>query len=88
MNSMIKLRIGDLLGQRKEGEQSLYWLAKTADIEYGSLWRLNQGVSKSISFELLDQICTALKCQPGDLIVQVKGVTPPEMRKSRNAGAK
>lgn len=88
MHSMIKLRIEELLGQRGEGEQSLYWLAKVADIEYGSLWRLNQGVSKSISFELLDQICTALKCQPGDLLVQVKGETPKAQRKSRKASAK
>jgi DNA-binding Xre family transcriptional regulator len=56
-------------------------------VEYGSLWRLKEGVSKSISFELLDQICTALKCQPGDLLVQVKGATPPEQRKSRKGGA-
>jgi len=88
MHSMIKLKIDELLERRGEGEQSLYWLAKTANIEYGSLWRLNQGVSKSISFELLDQICTALKCQPGDLLVQVKGVTPPEMRKSKGARGK
>ena len=87
MHSMIKLKIEELLEQRRNGEQSLYWLAKAASIEYGSLWRLNQGVSKSISFELLDQICTALKCQPGDLMVQVKGATPPEMRKSRKGGA-
>jgi len=86
MHSMIKLRLDELLDVRKEGEQSLYWLAKAANIEYGSLWRLSQGVSKSISFELLDQICTALKCQPGDLLVQVKGVTPVEMRKSKKGG--
>ena len=33
MNSMIKLRIEELLERRKEGETSLYWLAKTANIE-------------------------------------------------------
>jgi DNA-binding Xre family transcriptional regulator len=52
-------------------------------VENGSLWRLKVGVSKSISFELLDQICTALKRQPGDLLVLVKGETPPAQRKSR-----
>lgn len=88
MHSMIKLRIEEVLSQRPEKENTLYWLAKRADIEYGSLWRLTQGVSKSISFELLDQICTALKCQPGDLMVQVRGETPMAMRKSKKGGAK
>ncbi len=85
--SMIKLRLEDLLKQKGK---TLYWLASPegANVEYGSLWRLKEGVSKSISFELLDQICTALKCQPGDLLVQVRGETPPEQRKSRKGAAK
>jgi putative transcriptional regulator len=79
---MIKLRLEDLLKQK---EKTLYWLASAdgANVEYATLWRLKEGVSKSISFELLDNICTALKCQPGELLVQVKGETPEEQKKKR-----
>ena len=81
-SSMIKLRLEDLL---KRQEKTLYWLASPegANVEYATLWRLKEGISKSIPFELLDNICTALKCQPGELLVQVKGETPKEQRKKR-----
>ena len=84
---MIKLQLETLL---KRQEKTLYWLASPegADVEYATLWRLKEGKSKSISFELLDKICTALKCQPGDLLVQVKGETPREQRKSKKGSAK
>jgi DNA-binding Xre family transcriptional regulator len=86
VHRMIKLRLEELL---KQQAKTLYWLASPegAGVEYGSLWRLKEGVSKSVSFELLDQICTALKCRPGDLLIQVRGETPKEQRKSRK-GAK
>jgi len=64
---MVELQLEELLKQR---EKTLYWLASPAgaDVEYGSLWRLKEGRAKSISFELLDQICAALNCEPGDLL--------------------
>jgi putative transcriptional regulator len=85
--NMIKLQLETLL---KQQEKTLYWLASSegADVEYATLWRLKEGKSKGISFELLDQICTALKCQPGDLLIQVKGETPKEQRKVKKGSAK
>jgi hypothetical protein len=84
---MLKLQLETLL---KQQEKTLYWPASPegADVEYATLWRLKEGKSKGISFELLDQICTALKRQPGDLLVQVKGETPREQGKSKKARAK
>jgi len=79
---MIKLQLETLL---KEREKTLYWLASPegADVEYATLWRLKEGKSKGISFELLDQICTALKCQPGELLIQVTGDTPKSQKKAK-----
>ena len=86
MQTMIKLRISELLEPRPEGQKSLYWLAKTAEIEYGALHRLINEKSKSISFEMLDRICTALGVPPGEIFIQVAGETPAQMRKSKNLG--
>ena len=63
---MVKLQLEELL---KERGKTLYWLASPngADVEYNSLWRLKEGRSKSISFELIDRLCKALECKPGDL---------------------
>ena len=64
--NMVKLQLEELL---KERGRTLYWLASPsgADVEYNSLWRLKEGRSKSISFELIDRLCGALECSPGDL---------------------
>src|SRR5262249_481165 len=63
---MIKLQLEELL---KERGKTLYWLASPsgADVEYNSLWRLKEGRSKRISFELINRLCGALECKPGDL---------------------
>jgi len=84
--SMIKLRLEELLNQRGK---TLYWLASAegANVEYGSLWRLKEGRAKSISFELLDQICGALNCEPGDLLKRSEGETR-KIRAGKKARAK
>lgn len=65
----------DLDGALTARGKTLYWLASAegADVEYASLWRLRQGKAKSISFELLDSICRALDCQPGELLQRESG---------------
>jgi putative transcriptional regulator len=70
--SMIKLQLETLL---KEREKTLYWLASPegADVEYATLWRLKEGRSKGISFELMDKLCSALECSPGDLFIHAPG---------------
>ncbi len=65
---MIELRIEQLLEER---EQTFYWLAKETGIGYTSLWRLRHGEAKGVSFDFLERICRALKCEPGDLLALV-----------------
>jgi putative transcriptional regulator len=62
---MIKFRLEERLGDR-----SLYWLAKEAGISYSTIHKLKKTPPKGISFEVLDKLCDALNCTPGDLLVK------------------
>lgn len=65
---MIQVRLDEILNER---EQSLYWLQQQTRIAYTTLWRLRTGKANSITFPILDAICDALDCHPGDLLVTV-----------------
>ena len=64
--NVINSQLGQLL---KKQNRSLYWLAKETGITYSNLWRLKEGRTERITFLTLDKICSALKCQPGDVLV-------------------
>jgi putative transcriptional regulator len=66
---MIETRFEKLL---KERGHSLYWLAKEARVAYTTLWKLKTADSQGISFAVLDRVCEALNCVPGDVLVRVK----------------
>jgi putative transcriptional regulator len=63
----VETRINDVLAA---SGKTLYWLAKETGISYNTLHRLQSGTSQGITFEVLDKICTALDCAPGDLLIQ------------------
>jgi putative transcriptional regulator len=67
---MIGVQIGKMLEQRGK---SFYWLAKEANIQYATLWRLENGKGGGIRFDTLDRICEALDCEPGDILVRTGG---------------
>lgn len=73
---MIQMRIDELLQERGH---SLYWLAKEASIAYTTLWKLKTGTSQGISFGVLDRICSALECSPGDILMR----EPDDTKKAR-----
>src|SRR6266481_7709138 len=62
---MIKIRINELL---KEQERSFYWLAKETGISHTTLWRLKKDKARGITFNTLERVCKALKCEPGDVL--------------------
>jgi putative transcriptional regulator len=67
MNSdVIQTRIAELLRERG---RSLYWLAKETGIAYPTLWRLRDSKTESIAFRVLEGICLALECSPGDVLI-------------------
>ena len=66
---MIEVRLKDLLESRG---LSRYWLANETGIEYKTLMRIEAAKSSNrIELRVLDGICRALQCQPGDLLVWI-----------------
>lgn len=62
---MIRIRIDELL---KERERTFYWLAKETGVSHTTLWRLKKDKAQGITFNTLEIVCKALKCQPGDVL--------------------
>ncbi len=62
---MIEIRVDELL---LEHGRTFYWLAKDTGISHTTLWRLKKGKALGINFNTLERICSALKCQPGDIL--------------------
>lgn len=56
----------DILEKLKEKGFTSYRLRKDKLISQGALQKIREG--KLVSWHELDQICTMLGCQPGDLI--------------------
>ena len=61
----ITVRLDDLLHARR---MTLTELAARVDITLANLSILKTGKAKAIRFSTLEAICTALECQPGDLL--------------------
>lgn len=56
----------DVLEKLREKGFTTYKLRKEKLISQGALQKIREG--KPVSWHELDQICTMLQCQPGDLI--------------------
>jgi putative transcriptional regulator len=59
-----------MLARRKMRSKEL---AETIGITEANLSLLKSGKVKGVRFETLDKICTALQCQPGDLLEHKPG---------------
>jgi putative transcriptional regulator len=66
----ITVKLDDLLYQRR---MTLTDLAGKVDITLANLSILKTGKAKAIRFSTLAAICTALECQPGDLLAAEAG---------------
>jgi len=66
---MIEVRLKQILEKRG---RTRYWLAKESGINYDTLSRIETAEHfNRIELRVLDAICSALKCQPGDIFVWV-----------------
>jgi putative transcriptional regulator len=61
----VVVKLDDLLHQRR---MTLTELAERIDITLANLSILKTGKARAIRFSTLEAICTALACQPGDLL--------------------
>lgn len=78
---MIEIRVDELLEKRG---RSFYWLAKETGISHTTLWRLKKGRALGINFVTLEKICSALDCQPGD-VVKLGNVKAKEAKRRKSA---
>jgi len=69
----IRINLDRLLLDRR---MSLTELAEQIDLTLANLSILKTGKARAIRFTTLDAICTALDCQPGDILEHVAD-TPP-----------
>ncbi len=78
---MIEVRLKQLLEDRG---RSRYWLANESGIGYETLIRIEKAESSNrIELRVLDEICRALKCQPGDLLIFVDKPAPVSSRAAK-----
>lgn len=75
MPSMIKIELEKLLAGR-----SVYWLSQQTGVRWATLAAMASGKAHRLEIEVLDRICQALRCQPGDLLIRA------ETRKARKKG--
>jgi putative transcriptional regulator len=75
---MIQVRLKELLEARGK---SRYWLAQETGIQFNTLTRIERAESSNrIELRVLDEICRALQCQPGDLLIFVDKPEPASTR--------
>jgi putative transcriptional regulator len=78
---MIEVRLKGLLESRG---RSRYWLAQQTGIQFKTLSRIEQAESSNrIELRVLDEICRALECQPGDLLVRIDDDKAESRRKTK-----
>ena len=76
---MIEVKLKDLLETRG---RSRYWLAQETGIQFKTLARIERAESSNrIELRVLDEICRALQCQPGDILVRVEDNKAESKRK-------
>lgn len=85
----IRVALKELLEARGE---SMYWLSKETGRPYASIWTFAKAERDGISFQMLEAICTALECGPGDILVleegearEAKGGRPPRTYRRKAA---
>ena len=59
-----------LLEQRKVAGLSQEQLAEMVAMAQADISRIETGKTTAISLDVLDRLCRALKCQPGDILVR------------------
>ena len=67
---MIRIDLDVMIARRK---MSVTELSQKVGITMANLSILKNGKAKAVRFSTLDEICKALACQPGDILVYEEG---------------
>lgn len=70
---MIRIDLDVMLARRK---MSMTELSQRVGITMANLSILKNGKAKAVRFSTLNEICKALSCQPGDLLIYEEGEMP------------
>lgn len=79
---VIKILLNKLLEERG---RTLYWLSKETGVRYATIWKISRGEVGRLGMDVLDRICEALECQPGDLLVRE---AQTKLRRAKSAKVK
>ncbi len=78
---MIILRLDELLTERN---LTAYALAKKTGLHQSVISKIRRNESQALRLDVLDKLCVALECQPGDLIVSDNRITTRNVDATRN----
>lgn len=81
---MLVCRLQDVLWDKR---MRLSDLARITGLDYGNLWKLYHNRTRAIRFHVLEKICLALDCSPGDLFRIENGSPPHQTSSPDNGGA-
>jgi len=71
---MVNIKVSELMGRYKFTKKGLSEITGIRPNTISALWH---GTSKRLEIEHIDKLCSALNCQPGDLLEYV----PDEIKK-------
>jgi putative transcriptional regulator len=78
---MIILKLDELLTERN---LTAYALAKKTGLHQSVISKIRRNESQALRLDVLDKLCVALECQPGDLIVSDNRITTRNVDATRN----
>lgn len=64
---MIEIRLEQLLNERG---MTAYALAKQAGLHQSVIGKFRHNRAKAVRLDVLERICDALECEPGDLLIK------------------
>ncbi len=70
---MIELQLDKLLNDRGI---TAYALAKQTGLHQSVISKLKHNESRALRLDVLDRVCEALNCEPGELIVRIPNKKP------------
>jgi putative transcriptional regulator len=79
---MIILRLSELLTERN---LTAYALAKKTGLHQSVISKIRRNESQALRLDVLDKLCAALECQPGDLLVYDNRTATRNIDATRNA---
>lgn len=70
---MVTINTEKIASSRRERGLTITALAKAAGMSYRGCWNICRGKTRSMNFDSLGAICSALHIEPGELLVVQSG---------------